>query len=61
MADFENYYKMAHRLPPILTILTTILILGYTGENGNGVKTTSIENDSTFLPNGYDVVELFKT
>ena len=61
MADFENYYKMAHRLPPILTILTTILILGYTGENGNGVKTTSIENDSTFLPNGYNIVDLFKT
>ena len=61
MADFENYYKMAHRLLPILTILATILILGYAGEIGNDVKTTSSENDSTFLPNGYDLVELFKT
>ena len=61
MADFENYYKMAHRLLSILTILATILILGYAGEIGNDVKTTSSKNDSTFLPNGYNIVDLFKT
>ena len=52
---------MTHRLLQFLTIIATVLMLGCTGDKGKDAKTTSNETDSTFLPKGYDVVELFKT